>query len=117
MRTIFCPTTVKLSSTFTSKKGIRSSPMWDTLLLKAVIYTDAHLSPDGEAQGRFEETLTLFQFAFPSGASEGICLPTWKTLRDRFKKIVADHKTESQCNATPSDIIEIGEEQRYYWTI
>ena len=75
--------------------------------MKSVISTDAHLSPHGEAQGRFEETLSLFLSALPAGALEGICLPTWKTLSDRFKKIVADHKTETRSNATASGIIEI----------
>lgn len=42
--------------------------MWDILLLKAVISTDARLSPHGEAQGRFEETLTLFLSALQPGA-------------------------------------------------
>ena len=74
--------------------------------MKSVISTDAHLSPHGKAQGPFEETLTLFLSALPSGALGGIRLPTWKTLSDSFKKIVGDHKTESQSNAIASGIIE-----------
>ena len=76
-----------------------------------MISTDAHLSPHGEAQGLFEETPTLSLSALPSGALEGICLPTWKTLSDCFKKFVGDHKTRCQSNATASGIIDIRRER------
>jgi len=89
------------------KKRIRFSAAWDVLLLKAVTAVDAHIAPHGEAQARFEEALTIFLSSGPPGGFDAICTPTWKTLSDRFKKVLCDHRQAVRNNAVASGIIEV----------
>ena len=77
------------------------------LLLKAVISVDAHLAPHGATQRRYEEALALFVSSSSSGGLQNVCAPTWKTLNDRFKKVVSDHRLAVRNNAVASGIIEV----------
>jgi len=89
------------------KKRTRFSAAWDVLLLKAVTAVDAHIAPHGEAQARFEEALTIFLSSGPPGGFDAVCTPTWKTLSDRFKKVLCDHRQAVRNNAVASGIIEV----------
>ena len=93
------------------KRRIRFSTAWDILLLKAVVTADAHLAPHGEAQMRFQDALTHFVAAVPPATFETIQAPSWKTLNDRFKKIVADHREAVKRNEAASGILEVRGEQ------
>lgn len=89
------------------KRRIRFSTQWDTLLLKTVTSCDAHLAPHGDAQSRFQEALGHFIAAIPHTTFEMIQMPTWKTLNDRFKKLVSDHRAAVRTNAAASGIVEV----------
>lgn len=89
------------------KRRMRFSSTFDILLLKAVTAVDAHLAPHGESQKRFDEALGLFTASLPAAALQGMCQPSWKTLNDRFKKIVADHRIAVKRNGAASGIIEV----------
>lgn len=77
------------------------------LLLKAVCGVDGHVPPHGETQARFEKALPIFVASLPAGALAHIIPPTWKTLNDRFKKVVADHRLAASRNAVASGILEV----------
>lgn len=68
---------------------------------------DAHLAPHGATQARFEEALALFLSSAPSGGLQNVCAPSWKTLNDRFKKVISDHRLAVRNNAAASGIIEV----------
>lgn len=79
----------------------------DVALLKAVVMHDAHMSPHGEAQARLTQALNDFIDALPESSLRGTLRPTWKTINDRFKKLVQDHREASQANRAASGIIEV----------
>ena len=68
---------------------------------------DAHLAPHGASQKRFEEALGRFTASIPNAALQRMCQQSWKTLNDRFKKIISDHRIAVKRNAVASGIIEI----------
>lgn len=68
---------------------------------------DAHVPPHVETQARFEKALPIFVASLPAGALVHIIPPTWKTLNDRFKKAVADHRLAASRNAVASGILEV----------
>lgn len=86
---------------------MRFSTSWDVLLLKAVCGVDAHVPPYGQTQARFEEALAIFIGSVPEEGLLNVFPPTWKTLNDRFKKVVADHRVAVTQNAVASGIIEV----------
>ena len=93
------------------KRRILFPNMWDVMLLKAVISTDAHMAPHSEVQSRFEETLNLYVSSLPPGALRNVYIPSWKTLSDRFKKLLADHRISLAANAVASGIIKARRER------
>ena len=95
------------TSAAAKKRRIRFSSTWDILLLKAATAVDAHFAPHGEAQSRFEEALSPFKASLPNGSLDTVGAPTWKTLNDRFKKILSDHREAVKANAAASGIIEV----------
>lgn len=79
------------------------------MLLKSVAMTKAHVAECDYLQQRFGKTVNvIISNTHPSELSS-IHHPTWKTLYERFKKILADHRA-SATNGTGS--AELGEEVR-----
>ncbi|PXF49215.1 hypothetical protein BWQ96_01004 [Gracilariopsis chorda] len=109
--TIQTPSTVTSTPTTTpkttKKKRIRFSAAWDLFLLKAISAVDAHTAPHGETQPRFEEALQIFLAAVPESWLATVTATSWKTLNDRFKKIISEHRKAVNCNAVASGIIEV----------
>ena len=93
------------------KKRIRFSHVWDVLLLKAVSAVDGHRTPYGKQQDKFESALSIFLSSSPEGCFDKIQEPGHKTLSDRFKKIVADHRPAVRANVAASGITEVREER------
>lgn len=77
------------------------------LLLKAVVTSDAHLAPHGEAQKRMQDTLGRFMEVVPPGKLVSVTNSKWKTLNDRYKKCVANHCDAVRRNEAASGIIEV----------
>ena len=88
-------------------RRMRFSIAWDVLLLKSVTAVDAHLAAHGQSQKRFEAAVPIFLSSLPSPALEETGIPSWKTLTDRFKKIVAGHRAAVKANVVASGIIEV----------
>jgi len=80
---------------------------WDLLLLKAVATSGAHIAAHGQTTARYQEAVSLFLQAAPTGSLKDVVSPTWKSLRDRFKKITTDRREENKANAGASGIIEV----------
>ena len=89
------------------KRRIRFSKSFDILLLKSVITVDAHLARHGETQTRFLAALTHFTAGIPARVLDTFVSISWKTINDRFKKVVADHREAVKINTTASGIIEV----------
>ena len=68
---------------------------------------DAHRTPYGKLQEKYEAALALFLSSSPEGCFDTIQGPSYKTLSDRFKKVIADHGLAVRSNAAASGIIEI----------
>ena len=89
------------------KKRIRLSHVWDVLLLKAISAVDGHRTPYGKQQDKFESAVSIFLSSSPEGCFNKIQEPTHKTLSDRFKKIVDNHRAAVRANVAASGIIEV----------
>lgn len=89
------------------KKRMRFNPSWDNILLKSVVHADAHLARHGESQNRFEQVLKCFDDQVPVEVWASTTKPTWKSLSDRFKKLISDHKVSRRINEGSSGIIEV----------
>lgn len=89
------------------KKRLRFNSTWDIILLKSVVFNEAHIVRHGEAQQKFEDVLKQFIIEVPNHHWLTTTKPTWKSLNDRFKKVVADHRTSRRANEAASGIIEI----------
>lgn len=76
-------------------------------MLKAITAVGAHVAPHGECQNRFEEALAILKSSLPLTALNNVSVPSWKTLNDRYKNIVSDHREAVKNNATASGIIEV----------
>lgn len=88
------------------KRRIRFSKAWDVLLLKTILVEEAHLARHGEAQNRFEDVLKRFIPSIPDDMWHTTTKPTWKSLNDRYKKIISDHRTATRANLAASGIVE-----------
>ena len=75
--------------------------------MKSVIAVDAHLARHGETQTRFLAALTHFTAGIPARVLDTFVSISWKTINDRFKKVVADHREAVKINTTASGIIEV----------
>lgn len=87
-------------------KRIRFNSEWDALLLKSVVANNAHIAEHGQSQKKFEETVATFIASAPPSKMNTVIRPSWKTVYDRFKKLVADHRSEDRTNAGASGIDE-----------
>lgn len=99
------------------KSRIRFSITFNTMLLKSVVTTDAHLSRQGEIKENFTEALKCFIDTAPSAMFIGVSKPTRKSLNGRFKKLILDHRTTVTRNLTASGIIEVRGSKNLYWMI
>lgn len=88
------------------KKRIRFNHDWDVLLLKSVVLCDAHIADHGQSQRKFEDALQMFVNTAPKSKLDERMHPTWKTLYERFKKLLADHRAETRQNTAASGIEE-----------
>lgn len=66
-----------------------------------------HLARHGEAQNKFEEVLKQLLSQLSTETLLSTTTPTWKSLNDRFKKIITDHRTTRRVNETASGTVEI----------
>lgn len=89
------------------KKRLRFNNAWDIILLKLVVFGEAHLARHGECQNRFQIVLERFISQFSNEVWSATIKPTWKSLNDRYKKVVADHRIARRANEAASGIIEI----------
>lgn len=89
------------------KRRLRFNTTWDIILLKAVVFGEAHLAKHGESQHRFEEVLKKFTAQLADNIWVNTTRPTWKSLNDRYKKIIADHRVARRQNESASGIVEI----------
>lgn len=94
-------------ATALKKRRIKFNANMDLLLLKSVTMADAHVAPHGEAQTRFTNAVELFLSSLPSQTFNNIQKPSWKTLNDRFKRIVQDHRDAVKRNVSASGISEV----------
>lgn len=93
------------------RKRIRFTAALDELLLKSLLSNDGHISPHGEAQLRFEEALHSDLSALPQSVIQSVHPSTWKTVSDRFKKLVADHLKLTKAKQAVSGIVQIRRER------
>ena len=68
---------------------------------------DGHRTQHCQFQAKYEEALQLFLTSAPEGCFDTVTSPTCKTLSDRFKKILSDHRLAARDNAAASGIIEV----------
>lgn len=87
-------------------KRIRFTEAWDVILLKSVIASKAHVAARGTSQRKFEETLDIFISNSPKDRLAVVTAPTWKTIYERFKKIVADHRANTRESKAASGVAE-----------
>ena len=60
---------------------------------------------------KYEEAVKLLIAAAPPRSLQGISEPTWKSLRDRFKKVAADRRDKNKKPQAASGIVEEGGER------
>eukprot|EP00171_Calliarthron_tuberculosum_P021992 IDg21992t1 len=82
------------------------TPLATTTSLLASLTAGAHLAEWGKTQELFVKTHGLFTSAPQFKALGGAARPSWKTLADCFKKLVADRKTADRRNSQASGIAE-----------
>ena len=103
-------------STPTPQNGTRRfrfTGQLDLGLSKSVMTVGAHSAPWGKTQCFFEKKFEALVVSAEFRATEGLGLPTWKTLSDRFRKLTADRKIENSHTAGASGIVEVyGERQQ-----
>lgn len=90
----------------TRAKRIRFTDAWDVILLKCVVSSRAHVAEHGSSQKKFEETLGLFLNNSPKQKLDAVTPPTWKTIYERFKKVVADHRASARKSQAASGVAE-----------
>ena len=61
----------------------------------------------GKLRDKFESALSPFLSSSPEGCFDKIQEPSQKTLSDRFKKIVGEHRAAVRANMTASSITEV----------
>lgn len=88
------------------KRRIRFGPDLDVILLKSVIACDAHVAEHGTSQQKFEEALTVFISSTPRGRLQNVTSPTWKTIYERFKKVVSDYRASDRRDSIASRVEE-----------
>lgn len=93
-------------------KRIRFTDGWDVLMLKAVVLCNAHVAEHGSSRKKFDEALSVFMSNAPPSQKFGIQAPSWKTIYDRFHKVVATHRSEDREQVAASGISEERTEKR-----
>lgn len=93
------------------KKRIRFDHDWDVLLLKSVVMCDGHIADHGKNQNKFEDALKMFLSTAPKSKLDKLMHPTWKSLYERFKKLLSDHRAETRQNTAASGIAEVRTEK------
>lgn len=88
------------------RKRMRFSSTMDILLLQAVTLHDAHIAPHGMMQKRFEDVFDVFLKTLPSSAVKNCINVSWKTLSDRFRKLVVDRRFTNRKTVGMSGISE-----------
>lgn len=86
------------------KCRIRFGTDLDVILLKSVIACDVHGSEHGTSQHKFKGALKLFIDPNPRGRLQDVTSPTWKTVYERFKKVVSDNRASDRRDAIPSGV-------------
>ena len=63
----------------------------------------------GKSEALFEKVAEVFLLSgqFKASLSNPAVRPTWKSLKDRFKKLVADRRAENYSNRLASGISEV----------
>jgi hypothetical protein len=75
------------------RRRFRFNEELDVALLRACVQRDAHTARYGQTQRAFQDVLRTLESANLLGVGdEGWQRPSWKTLRDRFKHLISDHK-------------------------
>lgn len=98
--------TPSVSPTITKKRRIRFNKSLDAALLKCVTITGCHLAAHGKMQSKYEEAIPHFVQSAPLHTLDNVQQPSWKTLSDRFKKIVEEHRTARKRNERATGISE-----------
>lgn len=75
-------------------KRILFNEAWDVILLKIVVCTNSYVPELGISQQEFLKTLQVFFGNSPKSQLYAVATPIWKTLYDRFKKNVSDHRAD-----------------------
>lgn len=79
----------------------------DISLLQSVTMCEAHLASHGKAQTGFMEALQYFLKSVPAETFAKIQEPMWKSIYNRFKKLVSDNREPVKATPTVSGIIEV----------
>lgn len=85
-------------------KRIRFNERMDIVLLKSIIAVKAHVAERGMSQRKFEETLKVY--VGNVRLNNGVTSPTWRTLYERFKRVVADHCIDTRQLEASSGVAE-----------
>lgn len=88
------------------QRRIKFTGSTDLLLLKVVMNADAHLFSYVEAKSRFTQAVDLFLASALLQTFHNTKKPSWKTLQDRFKRIVWNQRDTMKRSQTASEIIE-----------
>ena len=87
-----------------SAKRFRFNETFELVHLPASLTTGAHVAQWGKSQALFEKVAEVFLSSsqFKASLSNLAVRPTWKSLNDRFKKLVADRMAEDYSNRLAS---------------
>ena len=98
-------------------KRFSYSPACDLLILKAVTTTGAHLANHGKTTVKFQETVAIMSQASSVSQVEGVKSLTWKSVRDRFKKLLPIEEKITKEISTHPELLKNGERKKYSWMI
>ena len=88
-------------------KRFKYTPAWDFLLLKAISSSRANLIEHGKAIKLYGDASKLMMETVSRLSFEVFNKPKWKSVRDRFKKIVDTHSEMTKKNESASGIVEV----------
>lgn len=89
------------------RRRIRFNTSLDILLLQSVMLAGAHIAKHGAMQKSFEDACLQFMKNAPRYLITEATKPSWKTVNDRFKKLVSERRAENNHNMTLSGITEV----------
>lgn len=75
----------------------------DITIVKCVKYCSAHVSPHGKNQECFEKAVVMFKRECDLDTDVQV---SWKTIYDRFNRLIAERKETNQTNELTSGNVE-----------